>query len=476
MTDFGASSNSSESEIFFRMTDRLQMESCAMAVVKDGKSVVISSKTTELIDHFGAAFIRRLKRALPDTPIEVFMPPDTEAMLDRFNKLLTTIKLDEATQPRGGQLPEKIWVVHDANALATHELDLFTRLILQFPGAGIGAVLMFASESAQADKLSTQNKQFVSWALELPTPEQKLSAIQQARKNGNEEMAVEFFNKLAKASTKKTTPLLNAAVASGGASKAASPQQDKSKSLKKSKKWAWILAVSALLLSSMGVAAILHPDLSQKVMAQVSGFYDDLLALGSPEKKKTAQKNATNPESAANNKLERNSDTAPEIVAAPGQPNNEANNPPPPGPPADLKPYTAKPEAPVTTPPAAPAPPTVAAATPAKPAKVITELPAVAVKGRLWLRGLPEDTFLLEHGVYETVKQAQSTVKTKAWLANARIVPVYQQGKDDSKFAVVTGPFRSRDRAKNTMVRLNLPSDVTIKPQGTLLSQSKPQQ
>jgi len=476
MTDFGASSNSSESEIFFRMTDRLQMESCAMAVVKDGKSVVISSKTTELIDHFGAAFIRRLKRALPDTPIEVFMPPDTEAMLDRFNKLLTTIKLDEATKPRGGQLPEKIWVVHDANALATHELDLFTRLILQFPGAGIGAVLMFASESAQADKLSTQNKQFVSWALELPTPEQKLSAIQQARKEGNEEAAIEFFNKLAKASTKKTTPLLNAAVASGGASKAAPPQKDKSKNLKKSKKWTWILAVSALLLSSMGVAAILHPDLSQKVIAQVSGFYDDLLALGSPEKKKTAQKNATNPESAANNKLERNSDTAPEIVAAPGQPNNEANNPPPPGPPADLKPYTAKPEAPVTTPPAAPAPPTVAAATPAKPAKVITELPAVAVKGRLWLRGLPEDTFLLEHGVYETVKQAQSTVKTKAWLANARIVPVYQQGKDDSKFAVVTGPFRSRDRAKNTMVRLNLPSDVTIKPQGTLLSQSKPQQ
>ncbi len=66
----------------------------------------------------------------------------------RWNELLTTIKLDEATKPRGGQLPEKIWVVHDANALATHELDLFTRLILQFPGAGIGAVLMFASESA----------------------------------------------------------------------------------------------------------------------------------------------------------------------------------------------------------------------------------------------------------------------------------------------------------------------------------------
>ncbi len=451
------------------MTDRLQMESCAMAMVKDGKSVVISSKTTELIDHFGAAFIRRLKRALPETPIEVFMPPDTEAMLDRFNKLLTTIKLDEATKPKGGQLPEKIWVVHDANALATHELDLFTRLILQFPGAGIGAVLMFASESAQADKLATQNKQFVSWALELPTAEQKLSAIQQARKEGNEEVAVEFFNKLAKASSKKTTPLLNAAVSSGGASKAASPQKDKSNKPQKSKKMTWIMAVSALLLSSVGVAAILHPDLGQKVIAQVSEFYADFMALGSPEKKKTAQNNATKPEDAADNKSETNPDTAPDKVVALGQPKEDVKNPLPPGPPADLQPYTAKVEAPVATPP-------VAAATPAKPAKVITELPDVAVKGRLWLRGLPEDTFLLEHGVYETVKQAQSTVKTKAWLANARIVPVYQQGKDDSKFAVVTGPFRSKDRAKNTMVRLNLPSDVTIKAQGTLLLQSKPPQ
>ena len=202
------------------------------------------------------------------------------------------------------------------------------------------------------------------------------------------------------------------------------------------------------------------------MIAQVSDFYDDVMALGSPAKKKTAQNNAAKPEGAVENKLEANPDAAPEKFAELGQPKDEANNTKPPGPPADLNPYTAKPEAPVATPP-------VAAATPPKPAKVITELPDVAVKGRLWLKGLPEDTFFLEHGVYETVKQAQSTVKAKAWLANARIVPIYDQGKDDSKFAVVTGPFRSKERAKNTMLRLNLPAEVTIKPQGTLLSQSK---
>jgi hypothetical protein len=200
--------------------------------------------------------------------------------------------------------------------------------------------------------------------------------------------------------------------------------------------------------------------LGEKVIAQISGFYDDVMALGSPGKKKTAQNSATKTEGAVENKLETNPD------AASGQPKDEANNTKPPGPPADLNPYTTKPEAPAAIPP-------VAAATPARPPKVITELPDVAVKGRMWLRGLPEDTFLLEHGVYETLKQAQSTVKAKAWLANARIVPIYEQGKDDSKFAVVTGPFRTKERAKNTMMRLNLPSEVTIKPQGTLLSQSK---
>lgn len=180
MTEFGASSSGSGTDIFFRATDRLQMESCATAMAQEGKSLVISSNSAELLDYYGAAFIRRIKKELTQSSVEVFMPPDTEAMLDRFNKLLSTMKLDVATKPRGGLPPEKIWVVHDANALAAHELDLLTRLILQFPGAGIGTVLMFTDEPTKAENLVRQNRQFISWTLEMPTAEQKLNAIQQA--------------------------------------------------------------------------------------------------------------------------------------------------------------------------------------------------------------------------------------------------------------------------------------------------------
>jgi hypothetical protein len=204
MTEFGVRDQDSSSEFFFRVTDRLQMESCLTAIVQDSKSVVISSESNELIDHFGAAFVRRIKQKLPQRQLEIFLPRDTDAMLERFNQLLNTLSLDVATQTRNGLGPEKVWVVHDANAMGSHEIQLLTRLIQQFPGAGISVVLMFTHGTAKGDEIAHQNKQFIAWALELPTSEQKLAAIQQARKNKPEEAATEFFNRLSKSSTKKS--------------------------------------------------------------------------------------------------------------------------------------------------------------------------------------------------------------------------------------------------------------------------------
>ena len=203
MSEFGARGQDSSSEFFFRVTDRLQMESCLTALAQDGKSVVISSDSNELIDHYGAAFGRRIKQKLPQPQLEVFLPRDTEAMLERFNQLLNTLSLDVATKLRSGMAPEKVWVVHDANAMGGHEIQLLTRLIQQFPGAGISVILMFTQGTSQGDGIASQNKQFISWSLERPTAEQKLATIQQARKNGQEDAAVDFFNRLSKSSVKK---------------------------------------------------------------------------------------------------------------------------------------------------------------------------------------------------------------------------------------------------------------------------------
>ena len=455
MTEFGASSSGSGTDIFFRATDRLQMESCATAMAQEGKSLVISSNSAELLDYYGAAFIRRIKKELTQSSVEVFMPPDTEAMLDRFNKLLSTMKLDQATKPRGGLPPEKIWVVHDANALASHELDLLTRLILQFPGAGIGTVLMFTEEAAKSESLTKQNKQFISWTLEMPTAEQKLNAIQQARKIGEEETAIQFFNRLSKTATKKSAFVSAAAAANEEPKKSSPPQAKQAKKGKSGAALLWSMIVASMLVLSMGVAAWLHPEIGDKAWAEISHLLDQ----------GAASTKATN--DAALSKGEEKIEPAPSNVKL-----DEANNPMPTlGIPDSKTPVAggADAAAPIEAKPEPKPEPKVEA----KPEKVITELPEIAVQGRLWLRGFPEDSYGLVHGTYDSVKQAQASMKGKAWLANARIVPVFAAGKEESKFSVVTGPFKSRDRAKNAITRLDLSADVMIQSAVNLNAQSK---
>ena len=468
MSEFGSQINDASPEFFYRVTDRLQMESCLTALAQDSKSVVIYSQSSELLDYYGAAFVRRVKQKLTHSQVEIFMPRDTEAMLERFNKLLNTLSLDIATASRMGTSPDKVWVVYDANALGAHELQLLTRLIQQFPGSGVCIVLMFSSETTQNDDVTRPNKQFVSWGLDLPTSEQKLTAIQQARKNGQEELATQFFAKLTKAASKKTpAPSTVEAVAA--------PRRPASKAETQKKKsthiWAWLLGLGGLLLISMLMALWLNPDVWPKVISQFEDTYYQV----------TGQKNpkAIEPKE--------------EIITETAGPKDEAGQPMPPassegeksastGAGADAAAAPAMPTAPVAAA-VSPAPePTPAPAPPSPPApvakepeedRIITELPGVAVSGRQWLRKLPDDSFVLVHKTFRRVKDAQTFIKGKDYLVNARIAPVYQDGKDEARFAVITGHFRSKERASNTISRLGLPAEVAVVPTATAVSQSQ---
>ena len=457
MSEFGARGQDSSSEFFFRVTDRLQMESCLSAVAQDGKSVVISSDSNELIDHYGAAFVRRIKQKLPQTQLEVFLPRDTEAMLERFNQLLNTLSLDVATKQRVGLAPEKVWVVHDANAMGGHEIQLLTRLIQQFPGAGISVILMFTEGTSQGDAIANQNKQFIAWSLERPSAEQKLAAIQQARKNGQEEAAVDFFNRLSKSAVKKL-PASAGGAASAAPAKAAPPPPRKTRQTSNGMKVTVVIA--ALLSVSMGVAFWLNPEVGDQILAKVT----DLVDVSGIANKKS--------DSTAANQAEEKQ--APGTVGAdgkevpPGAPNLSQLEPKVelvPGPqPAASVPAPM----PVTPPPVPPEPVKEVAA------KVITELPDAAIKGRLWLKSLPTDAYVLEHQSFDTVKEARAFTKDKEWLVNARIAPVFTLGKDEARFAIMTGPFRTVDRAKNTISRLKLSSNVTITSVQVATNQSEP--
>ena len=441
MNQFGESQISG-TEFFFRVADRLQMDSCLTAVSKEGKSLVLVSPSGELLDHFGAAFIRRLKQNLANTPVEVFMPPDSEVMLERFNKLLSSLSLDVATQSRKDQSPESVWVVHDANALGSYEIELLTRLVHQFPGAGISTVLMFTSDANPETSICNQGKQFVSWVLEMPTPEQKLSAIQQARKNGNEEAAVQFFNRLSKDAAKQ----VGIASQEKSESKAGRPAGNQSvqkekptikKPAQNRKLWPWALVVSGLLAISVGVAAMLHPEIVKQFVSDLNTLFDSKTYEPKVKPKATIELPVEKPAEATGGPTNVQGELPAPVVIAP-----------------------------------TPLPVTKELPVPAKPEKVITELPEGAVQGRLWLKGLPDDSYVLQHGTFASLKQARAAMKDKEWLVNARVVPVFTEVKDEAEFALVTGPFRTKDRAQNTMARLKLSGSVSVQPSSSMYKQA----
>lgn len=459
MNQFGESQISG-TEFFFRVADRLQMDSCLTAVSKEGKSLVLVSPSGELLDHFGAAFIRRLKQNLGNTPVEVFMPPDSEVMLERFNKLLSALSLDVATQTRKEMPPESVWVVHDANALGSYEIELLTRLVHQFPGAGISTVLMFTSDANPATAICNQGQQFVSWVLEMPTPEQKLSTIQQARKNGSEEAAVQFFNRLSKDAAKQVGKASQEKSEAKLGKPSSNQTAQKTKSLVKTptpnrKLWPWVLVVSGLFAISVGVAALLHPELANQFVADLNTLFDS----------KTYE-----PKVKPKAKVELPAEKSPEATGGPTIAQGEL-----PAPVATVPaPSTAMVE-PVPSPAAPASAPLLASketAVTAKPEKVITELPEAAVQGRLWLKGLPEDSYVLQHGSYASLKQARAAMKDKEWLVNARVVPVFTEGQDEAEFALITGPFRTKDRAQNTVLRLKLSGSVSVQPSSRMYKQA----
>jgi hypothetical protein len=128
--------------------------------------------------------------------------------------------------------------------------------------------------------------------------------------------------------------------------------------------------------------------------------------------------------------------------------------------PAAAAPEVAKPEAP----PKASAAPQAVPAPMAAPTAVRKALPEVARTGARWLKALPADTLVVEHGTFSSAEQAQKLKAKYKELGTARIIAVRKApNADEWQYSVVTGPFRSEDRAKTYVSRLDWKSSTRIR-------------
>ena len=111
----------------------------------------------------------------------------------------------------------------------------------------------------------------------------------------------------------------------------------------------------------------------------------------------------------------------------------------------------------------APKPAPAPKAIPAAPA-THKALPEAARAGARWLKALPADTLVVEHGTFNSVDQAQKLQAKHKELGTARIIGVRKTpNADDWQYSVVTGPFRSEERAKTYVSRLDWRASTRIR-------------
>ena len=203
-----AADGSALPSLFFRPADRLRLEGCVAALTQEGRSLALSSEHEAALDHYGKLLTERLRRAAPRSQVETYFPVSTDALVDRFNEVLAGQTMKEAMTEGMGQVPERIWVVHDAGALAEHELQLLARLVSNFPGANIRTVLLLGPALRSRKAFESLGRRFVRWDIEAPTPEQAQAMLSQARIEGCESLVTVLLRHLQPAVLKAATPAL----------------------------------------------------------------------------------------------------------------------------------------------------------------------------------------------------------------------------------------------------------------------------
>lgn len=191
-----AADGSALPSLFFRAADRLRLEACVAALTQEGRSVALSSQHDAALDHYGKLLAERLRRACPQSQIETYFPVSTEALVGQFNQALASQTVREAMAEGVALAPQRIWVIHDAGALAEHELQLMARLVSHFPGSNIRVVLLLGPARRSRKAFESLGRRFVRWDIEGPTAEQAQTMLAQSRIEGCERLVSQLLRHL----------------------------------------------------------------------------------------------------------------------------------------------------------------------------------------------------------------------------------------------------------------------------------------
>lgn len=203
--------------LYFRSADRLRAAGCATSLAREGLSVVMQCEREALLDHYCDMVLAELTKSHGDVRVEAYFPESTESLMARFNEILAPHSVQDALKPGVADAPLRVWVVHDAARVPGAEIQLLARLIHNFPGANVRALLLVPQADAEAacsSAFAAFGRRLLRWDIDLPSPAQIDAALESARYE-DREMAVRQLLRLSGLlpSDGAPSPALAAAVA-----------------------------------------------------------------------------------------------------------------------------------------------------------------------------------------------------------------------------------------------------------------------
>jgi hypothetical protein len=163
----------------------MRIDGCTNAIAREGLSLCLQCDHEALLDHYVGLLLKRLRQDAPEHSIEVYFPTNTDALLARFNEALARQSVQQATSTPNGNHRAQIWIVHDAQAMPEAEIQLLARLIQNFPGANIRAILLMTGPNASHNNLAAFGRKILRWEIEAPNAEQAQAALDSARSEGS---------------------------------------------------------------------------------------------------------------------------------------------------------------------------------------------------------------------------------------------------------------------------------------------------
>ncbi len=171
-------------DLFVRPDDKVRLDRMVRAVTDEQLSIAFISHSDALLDHYGRLFAEQLRRT-SRLAVEIYSPDSTDALIDRFNRILASMSVSEALKTEGSMAPSRLLLVYDGRATGVREVQLLARLLKDFPGANTRVALLLHAHADAPKKVEAFGKRMVHWELSLPTATEKQDLLDRATAQGS---------------------------------------------------------------------------------------------------------------------------------------------------------------------------------------------------------------------------------------------------------------------------------------------------